>query len=42
MVTEAGGKVSDLNGEDHALAGQSILAANLDLHPQLLEKLQAV
>ncbi|MFN3857240.1 MAG: inositol monophosphatase family protein [Caulobacter sp.] len=41
LVTEAGGKVSDLEGGDNTLDGGTILAANLDLHPLILEKLQA-
>jgi len=42
MVTEAGGKVSGMAGpEDDAMATGAVCAANLDLHPQMLEMLKA-
>ena len=41
MITESGGKVTDIEGGDTALEGGSILASNTDLHPTLLEKLKA-
>jgi len=41
LVTEAGGKVSDLKGEDYSVEADSILAGNLELHPLVLEKLRA-
>ncbi|MET0338783.1 MAG: inositol monophosphatase family protein [Caulobacter sp.] len=42
MVREAGGKVTDLSGEEtNVTGGASILASNLELHPLVLEKLQA-
>ena len=41
LVTEAGGKVTDLDGADYSVERGDILAANLELHPQILEKLQA-
>jgi len=41
LVTEAGGKVTDIDGGDDPIAAKSILAANLDMHPLILEKLQA-
>jgi len=41
LVTEAGGKVTDLEGGENALDGGTILAANLDLHPLVLERLKA-
>jgi myo-inositol-1(or 4)-monophosphatase len=41
MVTEAGGQVSDADGAADPLATGSICAANLDLHPRLLERLKA-
>ncbi len=41
LVTEAGGKVTDLDGEGEMLAKGSVCAANMELHPQLLEKLKA-
>ncbi|HEX7759011.1 MAG TPA: inositol monophosphatase family protein [Caulobacteraceae bacterium] len=41
MITESGGKVTDIEGGDTALEGASILASNTELHPVLLEKLKA-
>jgi myo-inositol-1(or 4)-monophosphatase len=41
LVTEAGGKVTTADGGDDMLEAGSILAANLDLHPLVLEKLKA-
>lgn len=41
LITEAGGKVTSADGGDDMLAKGSILAANLDLHPKVLERLQA-
>ena len=41
MVTEAGGRVTDADGGDTALTGESILATNTDLHAVLLERLKA-
>jgi myo-inositol-1(or 4)-monophosphatase len=41
MVTEAGGKVTDAEGGEDMLAQGSICAANLDIHPLLLERLKA-
>ena len=41
MITEAGGKVTDCDGEDRALETGHVCAANLDLHALLLEKLKA-
>jgi myo-inositol-1(or 4)-monophosphatase len=41
LVTEAGGKVSDLDDADQVLAKGTVLAANLDLHPLLLDRLRA-
>lgn len=41
MVTEAGGKVTDADGGDDMLKGGSVCAANLDLHPLLMERLRA-
>ncbi|MBX3481508.1 MAG: inositol monophosphatase [Caulobacter sp.] len=42
LVTEAGGKVTDLDGGEDMLDSGSILAGNLDMHPLVLEKLQSV
>ncbi len=39
LVTEAGGKVTSADGDEDILEKGSILAANLDLHPAVLEKL---
>lgn len=41
LVTEAGGKVTDLDGGADPIEARTILAANLDMHPLILEKLQA-
>ena len=41
MVTEAGGKASDIEGGDTALTSGSVLAANMELHPQIMERLRA-
>ncbi|MDO9473783.1 MAG: inositol monophosphatase family protein [Caulobacter sp.] len=41
LVTEAGGMVSDLRGQPYVPGAEGILAANLDLHPLILDKLDA-
>jgi myo-inositol-1(or 4)-monophosphatase len=41
MVTEAGGKVTDLKGQPYVPGAEGILASNLELHPLILEKLEA-
>ena len=41
MVTEAGGKVSGIDPDEDILQTGNILAANLDLHPLILERLRA-
>ena len=41
MVAEAGGKVSGIEGEEDPLVTGNLLAANLDLHPLILERLRA-
>jgi myo-inositol-1(or 4)-monophosphatase len=41
FVTEAGGVVSDANGEPDPLAAGTICVANSDLHPQILARLRA-
>ena len=41
LVTEAGGRVTNADGADTMLTSGSILAANLDLHPQIAERLKA-
>jgi len=41
LVAEAGGKVTDADGETDPVAAGSICAANLELHPQLIERLRA-
>lgn len=41
MVTEAGGKVTAVDGRDFSLDDGSVLASNLDLHPLVLERLKA-
>jgi len=41
LVSEAGGKVTDADGGQDMMKSGSILASNLDLHPQILERLEA-
>jgi myo-inositol-1(or 4)-monophosphatase len=41
LVTEAGGKVTTAEGGEDVLAAGSVCAANLDLHPLILERLRA-
>ncbi len=41
MVTESGGKVSTIEEHGNPVDGASILAANQELHPQILERLRA-
>ncbi len=41
LVSEAGGKVTDAEGGADPLAAGSIVAGNLDIHPQLVERLRA-
>ena len=41
LVTEAGGKVTTAEGGEDVLATGSVCAANLDLHPLILERLRA-
>jgi myo-inositol-1(or 4)-monophosphatase len=40
MVTEAGGRVTNANGDDDVLGTGSVCAGNLDIQPQLLERLR--
>ncbi|MFN3521671.1 MAG: inositol monophosphatase family protein [Phenylobacterium sp.] len=41
LVSEAGGKVTDADGGEDVLAKGTVCAANLDLHPLMLERLRA-
>jgi myo-inositol-1(or 4)-monophosphatase len=41
LVTEAGGKVTDADGGEEALRAGSVCAGNLEIQPQLLERLRA-
>jgi myo-inositol-1(or 4)-monophosphatase len=41
LVTEAGGKVTDADGGADPLAAGSVCAGNLDIQPQLLDRLHA-
>ena len=41
MIAEAGGVVTDADGDDDPLMTGSICTANSDLHPRLLERLRA-
>jgi myo-inositol-1(or 4)-monophosphatase len=40
LVTEAGGKVTDIDGGDAVLTSGSVCAANLEIHPLLAERLR--
>ncbi|WP_304170807.1 inositol monophosphatase family protein [Phenylobacterium aquaticum] len=40
LIAEAGGKVTNADGEDDVLGSGSVLASNLELHPLILEKLK--
>jgi len=42
LITEAGGQVTDMDGGDDVLGKRSVCAANLDLHPLLLQHLKSV
>ena len=41
LVTEAGGKVTDAEGGSDILASGSVIASNLELHPQIASRLAA-
>ena len=41
LVTEAGGKVTDADGGDDILGSGGVCAANLEIHPLLLSRLDA-
>jgi myo-inositol-1(or 4)-monophosphatase len=41
LVAEAGGKVTDADGDDAVLGKGSVIAGNLEIHPQLLSRLTA-
>lgn len=41
LIQEAGGKITDADGGEDVIAKGSVVTANLDLHPVLLEKLRA-
>ncbi len=41
LIQEAGGKITDADGGEDVLAKGSVVTANLDLHPLLLDKLRA-
>ncbi len=41
LVTEAGGKITNADGEEDILGSGSVCAANLELHPHILERLGA-
>ena len=40
LVTEAGGRVTNANGEDDVLGTGSVCAGNLEIQPQLLDRLR--
>ncbi|MBV9510100.1 MAG: inositol monophosphatase, partial [Caulobacteraceae bacterium] len=41
FVTEAGGMVTDVDGAADPMTAGTILASNLELHPQVLQRLKA-
>ncbi len=41
LVSEAGGKVTTIDGADDVLSAGSVCAANLELHPLMLQRLRA-
>ena len=41
LITEAGGKITDADGETFRPDGGSVLASNLEMHPLVLERLKA-
>jgi myo-inositol-1(or 4)-monophosphatase len=41
LVTEAGGKVTDADGGEDMLGSGSVCVGNLELHPQILDRLRA-
>ena len=41
LVTEAGGKWTDMDGGTASLDSGNVVAGNLDIHPQLMERLRA-
>ena len=41
LVTEAGGKVTDIDGGDTVLTSGSVCAANLEMHPLVMARLKA-
>jgi len=41
IIPEAGGKVTNLKGEPYRIGDEGILAANMELHPLILDKLLA-
>ena len=41
MRVETGGKVTDLRGQPYVPGAGSILASNMELHPLILDKLDA-
>lgn len=41
LITEAGGTLTAADGSPFTLAGGTVLGANADLHPKVLERLQA-
>jgi myo-inositol-1(or 4)-monophosphatase len=40
LVTEAGGRVTNAQGEDDVLGSGSVCAGNLEIQPQLLDRLR--
>jgi myo-inositol-1(or 4)-monophosphatase len=41
LITEAGGTLTAADGSPFTLAGGTVLCANADLHPRVLERLKA-
>jgi myo-inositol-1(or 4)-monophosphatase len=41
LITESGGKLTDINGEPFTTGSTTVLAANSELHPQILDRIKA-
>ncbi len=41
LITEAGGMITNIDGQPFDVRGEGVICANLDLHPQMLERVRA-
>ncbi len=41
LITEAGGMITNIDGQPFDARGEGVVCANLDLHPQMLERIRA-